>query len=47
VAYAVPNSKPTIPAVEEIVMMWPERWLRMTGRTARVTFIGPMMLVVS
>src|SRR4051794_38360251 len=27
--------------------MCPERWARMTGRTARVTFIGPMRLVGS
>ena len=27
-------------------MTCPERCLRMTGRTARVTFIGPIRLVV-
>ena len=33
------------PALDEIVTIWPERCLRMTGRTARVTFIGPKRLV--
>ena len=28
-------------------MMCPERCLRITGRTARVTFIGPMRLVAN
>ena len=28
-------------------MTWPERCLRMTGRTARVTFIAPIMVVAS
>jgi len=27
--------------------MWPERCLRITGRTARVTFIGPMRLAAN
>src|SRR4029453_2976174 len=40
-AYAVQNVWPTIPAVEEIVSSRPDRCLRITGRTARVTFIGP------
>ena len=44
-AYAVPNSKPIRPAVEEIVIFRPERCFRITGRTARVTFIGPTRLV--
>ena len=34
-----------MPAVEEIATMRPERWARMTGRTARVTFIGPNIVV--
>jgi hypothetical protein len=34
-------------APDEIDMMWPERCLRITGRTARVTFIGPMSPVAS
>ena len=41
------NSKPMRPAPDEIEMTWPERCLRITGRTARVTFIGPMRLVAS
>ena len=44
-AYAVQNSWPTMPAVEEIATTRPERWARMTGRTARVTFIGPNRVV--
>src|SRR3989449_11108661 len=36
-AYAEQNAKPTMPAVDEIEIMCPERCLRMTGRTARVT----------
>src|SRR3984893_17442595 len=43
-AYAEQNSKPTRPAAEEIEIMCPERCLRMTGRTARGTFIEPMKL---
>src|SRR4029077_20718252 len=43
-AYAVPNSKPERPADEEIEITCPERCFRMTGKTARVTFIGPMRL---
>src|SRR5207248_1273820 len=35
------NSPPRMPAVEEIVTTSPERWARMTGNTARVTFSGP------
>ena len=35
------NIWPAIPAVEEIVSSRPERCLRITGRAARVTFIGP------
>src|SRR6266571_5418848 len=46
-ACAEQNSGPTRPAPDEIEMMWPERCLRMTGRTARVTFIGPSRLVAS
>ena len=34
-----------MPAVEEIVTTSPERWARMTGSTARVTFSGPNRLV--
>jgi hypothetical protein len=34
-AYAEQNSKPTSPPPDEIETMWPERCLRMTGRTAR------------
>ena len=40
-AYAVQNMPPEMPAVEEIVSSRPERCLRITGSTARVTFIGP------
>jgi hypothetical protein len=40
-AYAVQNIWPAMPAVEEIVRSRPERCLRITGRAARVTFIGP------
>ena len=39
------NSCPTMPAVEEIVTTSPERWARMTGSTARVTFTGPNRVV--
>ena len=39
------NSWPTMPAVEEIVTTSPERWARMTGSTARVTFSGPNRVV--
>ena len=34
-----------MPAVEEIVTTRPERWARRTGRAARVTFMGPNMVV--
>ena len=34
-----------MPAVEEIATTRPERWARMTGRTARVTFTGPNRVV--
>ena len=44
-AYAVRNSPPTMPAVEEIVTTSPERWPRMTGRAARVTLTGPNRVV--
>ena len=40
-AYAVQNNWPAIPAVEEMVSSRPKRCLRITDRTARVTFIGP------
>ena len=43
--YAEQNSCPTIPAVDEIATTSPERCRRITGRTARVTFIGPNRLV--
>src|SRR3954451_19613835 len=36
-----------MPAVDEIVMMCPERCLRMTGSTTRVTFSGPPRFVAS
>ena len=39
------NSWPVIPAVEEIAMTRPERWARITGSTARVTFSGPNKVV--
>ena len=39
------NSCPIRPAVELMVTTSPERWARMTGRTARVTFSGPNRLV--
>src|SRR4051812_49201625 len=35
------------PASDEIEMIWPERCWRMTGRTARVTLIGPISPVAS
>src|SRR2546425_9896471 len=41
-AYAEQNANPTMPAVDEIEIMCPERCLRMTGRTARVTIIAPV-----
>ena len=44
-AYAVRNSPPARPAVEETVISRPERWARRTGRAARVTFMGPNMVV--
>ncbi len=44
-AYAVRNSPPVRPAVEEIVTTRPERWARITGRAARVTLIGPNRVV--
>ena len=34
-----------MPAVEEIVTTSPERWARITGSTARVTFSGPNKVV--
>src|SRR5215207_6964628 len=46
-AYALVYSAPARPASDEIVTTCPERCLRMTGRTARVTFMGPMRLTVS
>ena len=39
------NSPPISPAVELIVTTMPERWARMTGSTARVTWSGPNRLV--
>jgi len=36
-----------MPPVDVIVTMCPERCLRITGRTARVTFIGPTRFVAS
>src|SRR5438445_530932 len=44
-AYALQNSWPTMPAVDEIVTTRPERWARMIGSTARVTFNGPNRVV--
>ena len=44
-AYAVRNSPPTMPAVEEIVTTTPKRCVRMTGSTARVRLIGPNNVV--
>ncbi|GAB3837908.1 hypothetical protein GCM10027610_040830 [Dactylosporangium cerinum] len=44
-AYADVNSAPTKPATDEIDTTSPERWARMTGRTARVTFSGPNRFV--
>src|SRR5215207_2918669 len=46
-AYALVYSAPARPASDEIVTTCPERCVRMTGRTARVTFMGPMRLTVS
>ena len=46
-AYAVQNIWPAMPAVEEMVTRRPERCLRITGKTARVTFIGPNSKVSS
>src|SRR4029079_8893451 len=40
-AYAVQNIWPAMPAVEDTVTSRPARCLRITGSTARVTFIGP------
>ena len=40
-AYAVQNIWPAMPAVDEMATSKPERCLRITGSTARVTFIGP------
>jgi hypothetical protein len=34
-----------MPAVDEIATTSPERWARMTGRTARVTLTGPNRVV--
>src|SRR5215212_1917841 len=44
-AYAEVNSPPTMPAVDEIDTTSPDRWARITGRTARVTFRGPNRFV--
>ena len=44
-AYATTNSWPISPAVDEIVTTCPDRCARITGSTARVTFIGPNKLV--
>jgi hypothetical protein len=46
-AYAEAVSPPTMPAVEVMVTMWPERRLRIAGSTARVTFIGPSSVAAS
>ena len=40
-AYAVQNIWPAMPAVDEIVTSRPARCVRIPGRAARVTFIGP------
>jgi hypothetical protein len=39
------NSPPISPAVELIVTTTPERWFRITGSTARLTFSGPNRFV--
>ena len=44
-AYAVQNSCPAMPAVEEIVTTSPERCRRIMGSTARVTLSGPNRFV--
>src|SRR5215211_5155689 len=44
-AYALVNSPPARPAVEEIVTTRQERWARITGSAARVTLIGPKKVV--
>ncbi len=44
-AYAVQNSCPAMPAVEEMVTSSPDRWARMTGRAARATLTGPNSVV--
>ncbi|WP_246835187.1 hypothetical protein [Micromonospora sp. MH33] len=44
-AYAEVNSAPTNPATDEIETTSPDRWARMTDRTARVTFSGPNKFV--
>jgi hypothetical protein len=36
-----------LPSAVDEETAFPDRRLRMTGRTARVTFIGPMRLVIS
>ena len=43
--YAEQKSTPTRPAVELMVMTWPLRCFRMTGRIARVTLSGPKKFV--
>src|SRR5215217_4518834 len=44
-AYALVNSPPSRPAVEEIVTTRPERCARITGSAARVTLTGPKNVV--
>ena len=46
-AYTDEYGKPTRPAPDEIAIRCPERCRRMTGSTARVTFIGPIRFVAS
>ena len=43
-AYRPSPARPTTPAMLEICTMWPERWRRMCGRTARVTSRAPNTL---
>lgn len=45
--YAEVNAWPTMPAVDDIVTTRPDRWVRMTGSTARVTLSGPNRFISS
>jgi hypothetical protein len=46
-AYTEEYGKPTRPAPDEIATTWPDRCCRITGNTARVTFIGPSKFVAN